>query len=83
MTNRIDELKGRVKEAAGKVTDDKGLEAKGKSQAEGARAGRKIKGAAREAGGVLKEAAGKITGDERTEVEGKAGRLRGKAERTG
>ncbi len=83
MPDRIDELKGRVKEAAGKVTDDKGLEAEGKVQAEGARAGRKIKGAALEAGGVIKEAAGKIAGDERTEAEGKADQLRGKVERTG
>jgi uncharacterized protein YjbJ (UPF0337 family) len=81
--DRVDELKGRIKEAAGKVTDDKGLEAKGKGQAEGVRASRKVKGAAREVGGVIKQAAGKITGDQVTQVEGQADRLRGKAERSG
>jgi uncharacterized protein YjbJ (UPF0337 family) len=83
MTDRLEEFKGRVKEGAGKVTDNERLEAEGEGQAEGARAGRKIKGAAQEAGGAVKEATGKITSDEEAEAEGKADRLGGKATRSG
>jgi len=83
MADRIDEFKGRVKEGVGKLTGDEELETEGEVQAEGARAGRKIKGAATEAGGVIKETFGKLTGDEVTEAEGKADRLKGKVERSG
>ncbi len=83
MADRIDEMKGRIKEGAGKVTGDEELEAKGKDEAETARAGRKIKGAIREAGGAVKEAIGKIAGDEKTEAEGKADRLSGKIQQSG
>ena len=83
MPDRLDELKGRVKETAGKLTDDERLEAEGKSQAEGARAKRKAKGGAKQVGGAVKEGIGKLTRDEATEAEGKAERVRGRAERTG
>ncbi len=83
MTSRFEELKGRVKEGTGELTDDPELEAEGKGQAEGARARRKIEGAAKEAGGAIKEAAGKATGKEDWELEGKADRAKGKIERTG
>jgi uncharacterized protein YjbJ (UPF0337 family) len=83
MADRVDEFKGRVKETAGRVTDNERLEAEGKSQAEGARAGRKAKGALREVGGSIKEGVGKLTGDEATEAEGKADKLRGRAQKTG
>lgn len=83
MADRMDELKGRVKEGAGKVSGNEELEAKGKGQAETARAGRKIKGAVREAGGVVKEAIGKIAGDDKAEAEGKADRLSGKVQQSG
>lgn len=83
MADRLDELKGRVKETAGKLTHDERLETEGKSQAEGSRAKRKAKGAARQIGGAAKEGAGKLTADEATEAEGKAERVRGLAERTG
>ncbi len=82
MSDRIEELKGRVKEGVGKITGNERLEAEGDAQAEVARGDRKAKGAAREAGGVIKETVGKITGDEVIEAEGKAERLRGKAQRT-
>ena len=83
MADRLDELKGRVKETAGKVTDNERLEGEGKSQAEGSRAKRKAKGSARQVGGAVKEGVGKLTKDEATEAEGKAERVRGEAERTG
>ena len=83
MANRLEELKGRVKEGAGKLTNDERLEAEGKGQAEGSRAARKTKGTLKQTGGAIKEAAGKLTGDMDTEAEGKADRARGEAERAG
>ena len=83
MADRLDELKGRVKETAGKVTDNERLETEGKSEAEGSRAKRKAKGAVRQVGGAVKEGAGKLIGDEATEAEGKAERVRGRTEQTG
>ena len=83
MADRIDEFKGRVKEGVGKLTDDERLETEGETQAEGARAERKVKGALKEAGGVIKETVGKLTGDDSTEIEGKADRYEGKAQRAG
>ena len=83
MSDRMDELKGNLKEGAGKLTGNERMEAEGDTQADTAKAKRETKGAAREAGGSLKEAAGKLVGSERTEAEGKADKLRGKSERTG
>jgi uncharacterized protein YjbJ (UPF0337 family) len=83
MADRVDEFKGRVKETAGKATDNERLEAEGKGEAESARGRRKVKGTLREVGGNVKEGLGKLTGDEATEAEGKADRLRGKSQRSG
>jgi len=83
MSDRMDELKGNVKEGVGKLTGNERMEAEGDAQADAAKAGRETKGAAREAGGSIKEKVGDLTGSERTEAEGKAGKLRGKAERAG
>ena len=83
MADRIDELKGRIKETAGKATGNERLQAEGKAGAESSRAKRKVKGAVREVGGALKEAAGQLTGDEATEMEGKAGQIRGRAQKAG
>lgn len=82
MSDRIEEIKGRVKEGVGKITGNERQEAEGDAQAEVARSDRKAKGAATEASGVIKETVGKIIGDEVTEAEGKAERLQGKAQRT-
>jgi uncharacterized protein YjbJ (UPF0337 family) len=76
MSNRIDELKGKVKKGLGNLTGNKRLEAEGEVQSDDARAKRKTKGALREAGGAVKEGFGQ-------EAEGTAEKLRGKAERTG
>ena len=83
MSDRMDELKGNVKEGVGKLTGNERMEAEGDAQADSAKAGRETKGAAREAGGSIKEKVGDLTGSERTEAEGKAGKMRGKAERAG
>lgn len=83
MSDRIDELKGNVKEGLGKLTGNRRLEAEGEAGSDAARAKRKTKGALREAGGAVKEGFGKLTGDEATQAEGTPEKLRGKAEQTG
>jgi uncharacterized protein YjbJ (UPF0337 family) len=83
MSDRMDELKGNLKEGAGKLTGDERLEAEGDAQATGAKARRETKGAAREVAGKVKEGVGKLTDNERLEAEGKADSLRGKAEQAG
>jgi uncharacterized protein YjbJ (UPF0337 family) len=83
MGERMDELKGNVKEGVGKLTGDEGLEAEGEAESSAAKASRETKGAARQAVGSVKEGFGKLTDDEATEAEGKADRLRGKADQLG
>jgi uncharacterized protein YjbJ (UPF0337 family) len=83
MSDRIDELKGNLKEGVGKVTGNERLEAEGEAEADVAKARRETKGAAREAAGSVKEGVGKLVDNERLEAEGKADRLRGKAEQAG
>ena len=83
MGDRLDEMKGSLKQGAGKLTGDEGLQAEGKAEETTASAKRETKGAMREGGGALKEGFGKLTGDEGTEAEGMADRARGKAERAG
>lgn len=83
MGDRMDELKGNLKEGVGKATGNERLEAEGDAESDAAKARREGKGAMREAGGSLKEGFGKATDSEGLEAEGKADRLRGKAERAG
>jgi uncharacterized protein YjbJ (UPF0337 family) len=83
MGERIDELKGTVKKGLGTLTGNTRLEAEGTMQTGVARAKRKTKGALREAGGAVREGLGKLTGNLATQARGTAGKLRGKAERTG
>ena len=80
MSDRIDELKGNLKEGLGHLTGNERLEVEGEVQAEAARARRKTSGVLREAAGTVKEGIGKLTGNEVTEVEGTAEKLRGQAE---
>ena len=83
MGDRMDELKGDVKEGLGKVTDNERLEAEGRAESAKAESARETKGAMQEAGGSIKEGLGKLTGDERLEAEGKADKLGGKAKQAG
>ena len=83
MSDRMDELKGNVKEGVGKLTGNERLEAEGDAEADAAQARRETKGAMRQAGGKVKETMGDLTGNERLEAEGEADQLRGKADRLG
>ena len=82
MADRVDELKGNVKEGLGKVTGNRRLKAEGESEANAARAKRRVKGSVKQAGGGLKEGVGKLTRNQSMEAQGKADRLRGEADRT-
>ena len=82
MADRVDEVKGRLKEAAGNITGSRRTEEEGKAAATAARAKRKVKGAAKEIRGVVKETLGDLMGDRATAAEGTADRLQGKVERS-
>ena len=83
MPGRTDEIKGSVKEAAGKVTGNERLETEGKADRAAGKAGREAAGASNQAGGTLKREAGKLAGNERLHPEGEAQRLKGKARSAG
>ncbi|MDQ3811598.1 MAG: CsbD family protein [Chloroflexota bacterium] len=82
MGERMDELKGNIKEGAGKLTGDADLEAEGRGEQTIAGAKRDVKGAADQAQGAAKETIGKLADDERTQAEGTADRFRGEAKQT-
>ena len=83
MNDRIDELKGTVKEGAGKLTDDPELEAEGRGEKTVARTERNIKGIGNQAKGAIEQGIGKMTGDDSKRAEGTADRLKGDAQRNG
>ena len=83
MGDRMEELKGSVKETVGKVSDNERLEAEGKGQKAGAKAARETKGAVNQAVGGVKDAVGDATDNERLEAEGEAQRLKGKSQSAG
>jgi uncharacterized protein YjbJ (UPF0337 family) len=81
MADRVDELKGNLKEGVGKLTRNRRLEAEGESEANAARAKRRVKGSVKEAGGSIAEGVGKLTGNRSMEAKGKAQRVRGETDR--
>jgi len=83
MGDRIDELKGNVKEGVGKATGDKDLQAEGQAQHDTAKAGREVKGAANQVKGAVEEGVGKLTGDDESRARGTVDRAKGDAQRTG
>lgn len=81
MSGRSDEIKGGLKETAGKLFGDDGLEAEGSAQKESGKAQRKASGAFHEAKGSVKAGIGDMIDSPTLEAEGEAEKLRGKAER--
>jgi uncharacterized protein YjbJ (UPF0337 family) len=79
----MDELKGNIKQGAGKLTGNRDMEAEGRAEHDMARAKRKTKGAANQAKGRIEEGLGRVTGDNETRARGTADRLRGDSQRTG
>jgi len=78
MSDRIDELKGSVKEGAGKISGERDLEAEGRGERTVAETKRNVKGAANEAKGRIEQGIGKLTDDEKTRAEG----IKGETQRT-
>jgi uncharacterized protein YjbJ (UPF0337 family) len=83
MSERLDEMKGDIKEGVGKVTGNRDLEAEGRAEHDTAKARRETKGAAKQVKGSVEEGLGKVTGDEETRARGTADRIRGDTERAG
>jgi uncharacterized protein YjbJ (UPF0337 family) len=81
MAGRADEIKGGLKEVAGKLTGDDGLEAEGKAQKTAGKAERKTSGAFHEAKGSVKSGIGDMIDSPTLEAEGEAEKLGGKVER--
>lgn len=82
MAGRMKEIKGGLKEAAGKVTGDEGLEAEGAAQKTAGKAERKTSGAFHQAKGSVKSGIGDMIDSPTLEAEGKAEKLGGKVERS-
>ena len=83
MGERMHEVKGNVKQGAGKVTGNKDLEAEGRVEHDSARAKREAKGMGNQVKGSVKEGIGRMTGDEKTRAQGTADRLKGDVQRAG
>jgi uncharacterized protein YjbJ (UPF0337 family) len=62
MGGRAKEIKGSVKEAAGRLLDNEQMEAEGRAEKEAGRLERKAGGTVREAKGKVKEAGDKLLG---------------------
>ena len=81
MSDRLDELKGNVKEGVGKLTGKKRLQGEGASEAQSARTKRRVKGTGQQLAGEVKEGVGKLTGDKGLEGKGKSDRVKGESKR--
>ena len=83
MGDRIDELKGQVKEGVGDLTGNEEMEREGKAEADRAKLERETEGAIDKGVGSAQEAWGDLTDDPETEARGKARQLEGDAKRAG
>lgn len=77
------EVKGTVKEFAGKVLNNEQMQAEGKAERLAGKAERETAGAVNQAVGTVKREAGEIAGNKRLQIEGEAQRLKGKAQQMG
>jgi uncharacterized protein YjbJ (UPF0337 family) len=83
MSERMEELKGNVKQGVGKATGDKDLQAEGEAQHDTAEATRQAKGVGNQIKGSVEEGVGKLNGDEEARARGATDRLKGDVQRTG
>ncbi|GAC1328425.1 MAG: hypothetical protein NVSMB2_27710 [Chloroflexota bacterium] len=83
MGERIDEMKGNLKEAAGKVSGNTDMQVEGQAEKDSAHARREVKGTANQVKGNVEEALGKVTGDDETRARGVADRVKGDTQRAG
>lgn len=83
MPDRVDEMKGSVKEGVGKLVGNERMEAEGAAERTAAKAERETKGAANQVAGNAKMAAGKLVGNDRLHAEGQAQDAKGAVQRAG
>jgi uncharacterized protein YjbJ (UPF0337 family) len=83
MGERMDEMKGNIKEGVGKITGDRDMQAEGEAEKDTAHAKREVKGAGNQIKGSIEEGVGKVTGDDEARARGMADRLKGDADRAG
>jgi uncharacterized protein YjbJ (UPF0337 family) len=83
MTDRIDELKGAVKQTAGKATGQEDLEAEGATQQTAGKVSRETKGAANQAAAGAKAGLGDALDDERLQAQGEAQKAKGETQSAG
>jgi uncharacterized protein YjbJ (UPF0337 family) len=83
MGERIDELKGDMKQGVGKMTGNRDMQAEGKAEHDTAKASREAKGMANQVKGRIEEGLGKVTGDDETRARGTADRIKGDTQRAG
>ncbi len=83
MGDRMDELKGNLKEGAGKLTGDTEMEAEGRGESTIAHGSREVKGAADQVKGGIEQGMGRLTGDDSSRAQGTAEGFKGDAERAG
>jgi uncharacterized protein YjbJ (UPF0337 family) len=81
MAGRADEIKGGLKEGAGKLFGDEGLEAEGAAQKTAGKTERKASGAFDEAKGSFKKGVGDLIDSPTLEAEGEVDKMKGKVER--
>ena len=81
MEERLDELKGSVKEGAGKVTGNRDLEAEGRGERTVAETKRNVKGAANQVKGKIERGVGNLTDDDSTRAQGALDETKGTAQR--
>ena len=74
---RVDEVKGGLKEAAGKVTGNEVQEAEGKAEAEAARVHREAEGTVDQAKGAIKQGVGNLTGNQDLKDQGAYDKVKG------
>jgi len=83
MGDRMDEMKGKVKETVGKATGNERMRAEGEAEHATNKAARETEGAAEQVKGNLKMAAGKLVGNKRLHAEGQADDVKGTLRRAG
>jgi uncharacterized protein YjbJ (UPF0337 family) len=83
MGERMEEMKGNLKEGVGKITGDRDMQAEGEAEKDTAQAKREVKGVGNQIKGNIEEGIGKVTGDDETRARGMADRLKGDTERAG
>lgn len=83
MSDRVDELKGKIKEGVGDLTGDEQMQREGEAEATAAKMERESEGAMDKGIGKAQETWGDVTDDHETEAEGKARQFEGDVKRAG